>query len=164
MLLSMTGFGEAREQSGEALCRVEVRSVNNRHFKLSLRCPDGFAHLENELERLLRETISRGSVSLTIRFERAANTNSPQINMAVLSGYWKQLQKVAETLGTEPPRLDSLLTLPDVLQDGRFDPETVQQLWPVVERTVRAAALRMGEFRQRPGRTPAPSCSSAPGG
>lgn len=151
MLLSMTGFGEAREQSGDALCRVEVRSVNNRHFKLSLRCPDGFAHLENELERLLRETISRGSVSLTIRFERSASTSSPQINPTVLSGYWKQLQQLAQTLGSEPPRLDSLLTLPDVLEDGRFDPETVQQLWPVVERTVRAAALKMGEFRQREG-------------
>ena len=151
MLLSMTGFGEAREQLGDVLCRVEVRSVNNRHFKLSLRCPDGFAHLENEVERLLRETISRGSVSLAIRLERSANTNSPQINQAVLAGYWKQLESVSQVLGTEAPTLGALLSLPAVIEDGRFDTETVQQLWPLVERNVRAAALRMGEFRQREG-------------
>ncbi|MBM4076901.1 MAG: YicC family protein, partial [Planctomycetes bacterium] len=43
MLLSMTGFGEAKQQAGTSLCRVELRSVNNRHFKLNLRSPDGFS-------------------------------------------------------------------------------------------------------------------------
>lgn len=151
MLLSMTGFGEAREQAGDVVCRVELRSVNNRHFKLSLRSPDGFAHLENDIERLLRETISRGSVSLAVRLERSANTNSPQINQTVLAGYWKQLQAVSQLLGTETPAIGALLTLPAVIDDGRFDTETVQQLWPIVERNIRAAALRMGEFRQREG-------------
>lgn len=147
----MTGFGEAREQAGESLCRVEVRSVNNRHFKLSLRCPDGFAHLENELERLLRETISRGSVSLTIRFDRSSSAAAPQINPAALQDYWCQLRELADKLGTEPPGLNALLTLPGVLDDGRFDAETVQQLWPFVAKAVQFAAARMGEFRSREG-------------
>ncbi len=151
VLLSMTGFGEAREQADKILCRVELRSVNNRHFKLALRCPDRFANLENEFERMLRETISRGSVSLVIRFERSANTNTPQINPAALSDYWHQLQRISQNLGTETPQLGSLITLPGVLDSGDFDDETVQKLWPVIERTVRAAAVHMGEFRKREG-------------
>lgn len=151
MLLSMTGFGEAREQSQNVVCRAELRSVNNRHFKLSLRWPDGFAHLESDLEKMLRETIARGSVSLTIRFEHLANTSSSRINLTILAGYWRQLEQVAQTLGTEPPRLESLLTLPQVMEDGRFDSETIEHLWPVVQRTVRAATVRMDEFRQREG-------------
>ena len=147
----MTGFGEARERLGEVLCRVELRSVNNRHFKLALRCPDGFLQFENELEHLLRETISRGSVSLAIRFDRSANSHAPRINPDAIADYWQQLQKICGDLSVEPPQLSALLTLPGVLDDGAFDATTAQQMWPVVSRTVRAAAEHMGDFRRREG-------------
>ena len=147
----MTGFGEARERLGDVLCRVELRSVNNRHFKLALRCPDGFLQFENELEHLLRETISRGSVSLAIRFDRSANSHAPRINPEAIADYWQQLQKICGDLSVEPPQLSALLTLPGVLDDGAFDATTAQQMWPVVARTVRAAAEHMGDFRRREG-------------
>lgn len=147
----MTGYGEARERLGDVLCRVEVRSVNNRHFKLALRCPDGFLQFENEMEHLLRETISRGSVSMAIRFDRSANSQAPRINPAAVADYWQQLQKICADLSVAPPELATVLTLPGVLDDGAFDATTAQQMWPVVERTIRAAAVHMGEFRRREG-------------
>lgn len=147
----MTGYGEARERLGDILCRVEVRSVNNRHFKLALRCPDGFLQFENEMEHLLRETITRGSVSMAIRFDRSANSQAPRINPAAVADYWQQLQKICSDLSVAPPELATVLTLPGVLDDGAFDATTAQQMWPVVERTIRAAAVHMGEFRRREG-------------
>ena len=151
MLLSMTGFGEARERLDESLCRVELRSVNNRHFKLALRCPDGFLQFEAEIEHALRETISRGSVSLSIRFDRSANSHAPRINPVAIADYWHQIQKIGINLALPAPHLDTLLSLPGVIDDGAFDASTVQQLWPVVERTVRTAAAHMDEFRRREG-------------
>lgn len=147
----MTGFGEARERSGDVLCRVELRSVNNRHFKLSLRCPDGFLQFESDLEHLLRETITRGSVSLAIRFDRSSSSHAPRVNPAAVADYWEQLRKISEGLSVAPPQLGQLLTLPGVLDDGAFDSTTAQQMWPVVEKTVRAAAQHMGDFRRREG-------------
>lgn len=151
MLLSMTGFGEARERSDDALCRVELRSVNNRHFKLALRCPDGFLQFEADLEHLLRETITRGTVSLVIRFDRSAASQAPRINAAALEDYWQQLQPICQRLVTPRPELADLLGLPGVLDDGVYDAATARQLWPLVERTVRAAAAQLGEFRRREG-------------
>jgi uncharacterized protein (TIGR00255 family) len=147
----MTGFGEARERLGDVLCRIELRSVNNRHFKLALRCPDGFLQFEAEMERVLRQTISRGSVSLAIRFDRSNNSQAPRINPAAMADYWQQLQKICQELAVAPPEFGTLLALPGVLDDGAFDATTAQQMWPVVERTIRAAALHMGEFRRREG-------------
>jgi uncharacterized protein (TIGR00255 family) len=147
----MTGYGEARERLGDVLCRVEVRSVNNRHFKLALRCPDGFLQFENEMEHLLRETITRGSVSMAIRFDRSANSQAPRINPSAVADYWQQLQKICSDLSVAPPELATVLTLPGVLDDGAFDATTAQQMWPVVERTIRSAAVHMGEFRRREG-------------
>jgi uncharacterized protein (TIGR00255 family) len=147
----MTGFGESRERSGEVLCRVELRSVNNRHFKLALRCPDGFLQFESEIEHVLRETITRGSVSLSIRFDRSSSSLAPRINPAAVADYWKQAQALCQDLSVSMPSLDSILNLPGVLDDGAFDSASAQQMWPVVERTVRAAAVHMGEFRRREG-------------
>jgi uncharacterized protein (TIGR00255 family) len=128
-----------------------LRSVNNRHFKLSLRCPDGFLQFETEMEHVLRESISRGTVSLSIRFDRTANSQAPRINPEAIADYWQQLQAIRQTLAAPAPSLDSLLLLPGVVDDGAFDMATARQMWPVVERTIRAAAGQMGDFRRREG-------------
>ena len=46
LLLSMTGFGEARHQDPRWTIQVEVRTVNNRHFKLNARISDEFSSME----------------------------------------------------------------------------------------------------------------------
>jgi len=47
-------FGEAQlDEEGHAH-HLEIRSVNNRYFKSSIRLPDDFAFLETQLEQLLR--------------------------------------------------------------------------------------------------------------
>lgn len=151
MLLSMTGYGEARERLDDVLCRIELRSVNNRHFKLSLRCPDGFLQFEAELERVLRETISRGTVSLSIRFDRSVNSHAPRINADAVGDYLTQLRTICGNLAVPTPDIAALLTMPGVLEDGAFDATTAQQMWPTVEQAVRAAAAHMDEFRRREG-------------
>ena len=40
VLLSMTGFGEARYQSDRLNLSIELRSVNNRYLKIAVRAPD----------------------------------------------------------------------------------------------------------------------------
>ena len=54
MLLSMTGHGEAHGQSDRLHLTAEVRSVNNRYFKLMLRAPEPYNLLETEVEKLAR--------------------------------------------------------------------------------------------------------------
>ena len=51
VLLSMTGYGEARLQDERWSVGVEVRTVNNRHLKLSAKISEPYAALEPELER-----------------------------------------------------------------------------------------------------------------
>ena len=68
MLLSMTGFGNASGQNERFSAAAEIKAVNNRYLKVSTRFPDVLASLEPEFERLIRESIARGTVSLNLRF------------------------------------------------------------------------------------------------
>jgi uncharacterized protein (TIGR00255 family) len=147
----MTGFGEANCQSGTRLCHVELKSVNNRHFKLAYRCPDGLARYEPDLERLLRETISRGTVQLTIRLNRQATAQAPLINQGLLKSYWQQLRETCEALGAPLPEIAGLLELPGVVDDGEFDDETAKQFWSALETAITEALGKLQDFRRKEG-------------
>ena len=151
MLLSMTGYGEAAVQNERAYCRVEIRTVNNRHFKLSLRCPDGFLQQEAEFERLLRDTISRGSVYLVLKIDRTHDAAGPKINTELLKSYWRQLNDVCKDLSVPPPDPARLLIVPGILQDDTYDSTLVETLWPLVEQAVKSAAKHLQEFRKKEG-------------
>ncbi len=151
MLLSMTGFGEANGPAGTTACHVELKSVNNRHFKLIYRCPDGLARYEPDLERLLRESISRGTVQLTVRLHRQSASQGPSINEVVLEAYWQQLQSCAQRWGAAPPEIAGLLDLPGVVDDGELDDEQARELGSVLESVVREALLKLQEFRRKEG-------------
>ena len=85
MLLSMTGFGEARRQVDGLAINVEVRTINSRHFKLSYRSSDGYSGLESSVESLVRDNIRRGTVQVSLRVDRQATSDDYRINTAVLA-------------------------------------------------------------------------------
>src|SRR3954463_14322321 len=114
----MTGFGEARKQTGDMSVAVEVRTINSRHFKLSFRASDGYATLEPEVESATREIIRRGTVQLNLRVDRAYAPDDYRINTDLLDSYRQQLEEY--TMRREwnvPINLASLLTLPGIISE-----------------------------------------------
>ncbi|MFM8709479.1 MAG: YicC/YloC family endoribonuclease, partial [Planctomycetia bacterium] len=66
MAISMTGCGEGFAAAGPTTCRVELRVVNNRFFKLAMRSRDAFAMLEPRIEAAIRSRVRRGAVPLPL--------------------------------------------------------------------------------------------------
>ena len=91
MLLSMTGFGEARRQTAGLTALVEVRTINNRHFKLSFRATEGYGGLESDVEAAVREIVRRGTVQVNLRIDRQTSPDDFRINVSVLESYRAQL-------------------------------------------------------------------------
>ena len=71
VLLSMTGFGESRTQAERLGVAVEVRALNNRHLKVTVRGTDPYPMFEAEIEKVVRRHVRRGTVTVHIRVERA---------------------------------------------------------------------------------------------
>src|SRR5207247_9749488 len=94
LLLSMTGFGEARRHENGLTVTAEVRTVNSRYFKLSLRISDGYGGLEPEIENLVRERIKRGTVQVSLTAQRAPRADDYQINATALESHRQQLAKL----------------------------------------------------------------------
>src|SRR5436190_10434527 len=118
VLLSMTGFGDARFQDDRLSASVEVRAVNNRYLKISTKCSESYAALEGEIERIVRESISRGTVNVAIRVDRLWSADEFALNQVALKSYWSQLQAAARELGAPPPaEMGHLLAAPGVVSE-----------------------------------------------
>ncbi len=151
MLLSMTGFGEGRGQNDHLVITTEIRSVNNRQLKISVRCPDAFLTLEHDLEKLVRTRVRRGTVYVNLYVDRLDRGHDQSIDTAVLAHYWNQLVEVSRELQTSPPPdLSSLLALPGVVVDWRHH-LLEEDDWPLIEQTANEALDALQTFRRHEG-------------
>jgi uncharacterized protein (TIGR00255 family) len=68
-VVSMTGFGRARATLGQRAIGVEIRSLNHRGLDIKLRAYDAqlAPEIETEILRLVRQTLARGSVAISLR-------------------------------------------------------------------------------------------------
>ena len=152
MLISMTGFGEARSQQDGIAVAVEVRTINSRHFKLSFRASEGYAALEPEVETATREIVRRGTVQLNLRVDRQASVDDYRINTAVLESYRRQLEEyTGRSEWNDPIDLRMLLSLPGTVDEGGgadFDP---RDDWPAIEPVIREALAAMAKMRAEEG-------------
>jgi uncharacterized protein (TIGR00255 family) len=151
VLLSMTGFGNGSAQSVRFSTSVEVKSVNNRHLKILSRMPDVLGPLEPEVERIVRESVARGTVNLGIRFSPLGQMSRYRIAADVLAAYWSQLQDALKSDGVPVPRTDALLSLPGVISDELGAAVDRDVEWPHIETAIRSALTELQEFRRREG-------------
>lgn len=147
----MTGFGEVRRQNERLAATVELKSVNNKHLKVSVRAPDAYLTLEHDLEKLIRGVIGRGSVYVNLYIDRLDRAHDQGIDGELLRQYWYQLTDAAKDLNAPPPGdLAPLLALPGVVVESRH--HVVEDAdWPLIAEAATAAVAALQRFREHEG-------------
>lgn len=153
MIVSMTGFGTARTEQENFSCVVEVRSVNNRFFKGVIKVPDKLAALEQDLEKLLRDAIGRGSVVLQVAVRDASDAESVVVNRPLLAKYVAFARELQRELAAEKGanlslELTNLLTLPGVISAGDESAGYFEAHKEIVLRLTRQALAGLAEMRR----------------
>ncbi|HTI51507.1 MAG TPA: YicC/YloC family endoribonuclease [Planctomycetaceae bacterium] len=144
----MTGFGDARFQGEHLAAAVEVRAVNNRYLKILTKCAEAYAGFEGEIERIVRESIGRGTVNVAIRVDRLHRAEDFALNPTALQSYWSQLQMAARELHAPPPGdLGQLLVLPGVVADETSRTVDLQADWDLIRKLLVEALKKLHTFR-----------------
>ena len=152
MLLSMTGFGSAMTRGDSTAVSVEIKAVNNRYLKISLRTTDGYATFESRIENLLRGVLRRGTITVNVRIVREGNTADYAINEQVLASYVRQLRDMNAQLGIETPiEPTHLLALPGVTKESVGFEDDIDAIWPIIEAAVTFAVNELQTMRQKEG-------------
>jgi uncharacterized protein (TIGR00255 family) len=149
----MTGFGEAHHQQDGLAIAVEIRTINSRYFKINVRASEPYSTFEAEIEDLVRQQVKRGTVQINLRVDKSKSPEHFRLNVAALTSYREQLEKLYARWGiTEPVSLERLLVLPGVVDETQVAPEEIREDWPLIARTLEEALARLGAMRSQEGR------------
>ena len=118
-IYSMTGFASAQSATEDGLAfTLTLKSVNHRFLDLSLRLPGDCDALEIALRRLIKESVRRGHVDVTLHLDRRSREaeQSVQLNRELLAAHMQIFHEAAKLhhFNVEP-NLNEMLRMPGVL-------------------------------------------------
>jgi uncharacterized protein (TIGR00255 family) len=152
MIKSMTGYGAGEGRIGGVTYAVEIRTVNNRYFKASIRLPETVAFLEEDIERVLRKELSRGMVNYTLRLKDMPAEALFDINEKALRTVVRRLGKINASGGVEwELDVGGLLSLPGILTPALPDARTAGRITRKVLAVTRRALRGLKSMRAAEG-------------
>jgi uncharacterized protein (TIGR00255 family) len=147
----MTGFGAAEGAVAGGRLRVEIRTVNHRHFNLASKLPPELASHEAEIRERLRREFDRGHVAVQGRWTeyptRAGGFSVDLERARLVAGQLRELQ-ASLGLGGEVT-LELVARQPEVLSTASG--EDVEVAWAEVEPVIAQAAAECRAMRAREG-------------
>lgn len=148
----MTGHGHATVKCDLGTIHAEIRTVNNRGFKCSLRVAESLSNWESKVEGLARSRIHRGSVNLNVSWRKPPGGEVPQIDTEVIRAYIQQLADVVPAdVAAKTIDLATLITLPGAIATGTDTREEDEGIWAVVQEAVEQSISNLNEMRAAEG-------------
>ena len=148
MLRSMTGQGQAQLDSSLGAFTAELRTVNNRGFKLVAKLGELLGSFESRVESLVRTSVTRGTVQLSVYWRFHGSSGSARINTRVVASYFRQLEVLREELGTDAPiDLARLASLPGGIEESASLDEDEEVVWEQLQAVVLAALENLDSMR-----------------
>jgi len=148
----MTGYGEASAHIDGTHYFVQIRSLNGKFFKGTVRLQEEFEALEADLESRLRKQISRGSVTLKASCTDDTEAAAHEINCKALDKYVEQLSASEHvSSGKVTIEIGSLLGLPGVIQPPSDEGERIGRVRDMFTKLTTEACKALIEMRQAEG-------------
>jgi len=116
MINSMTGYGQSEGQVDGVIYAVEIKTVNNRYLKTIMKLPEAVTFVEQDIDKLLRTNLVRGTVNYVLRLKNASAEVLFDIDETALTAFAGKLEQVISSLGINGSiDVTGLLDLPGVL-------------------------------------------------
>ena len=148
---SMTGFGRAAIEDKQRVT-AEIRSVNGRFLKLSVKVLGRYGALEDRVKTLIGELgIKRGSVDVSLFFNGASAEGAYGINDIAVKQYVTQARALSKKYKLKGDvSINAILPLPDVVK--RLETEDdIEAVWSLARKALSAAAQDFNAMREREG-------------
>ncbi|GGC25893.1 hypothetical protein GCM10011386_17420 [Parapedobacter defluvii] len=151
MIKSMTGYGCGARDNHKVKYTVEIKSLNSKFLELTLRLPKAFSDKELTLRSECTRLIERGKVNITVTVEYVDQTAAAAtINTELLKNYFRQLEAVANELGTNRGNLFELaLNMPEVISHN--EEEADEEEAALLLNAFQEAVAQLNEFRKDEG-------------
>ncbi|WND02347.1 YicC family protein [Temperatibacter marinus] len=148
-LKSMTGFARHKGLNDSASWYWEIKTVNAKGLDIRTRIPSFLEGLEHEVKKMVGQSLTRGSVFVSLSIEMEQMNERLQINEERLSQVIEISKKYSEIEGVSPASLDGLLGLKGVLElkTSERSEEDNKQLLEELKESLSENLVRLNEAR-----------------
>ncbi len=152
MIHSMTGYAAAQQVDNDLCYSLEIRSLNNRYLKLSVKLPAYLQFLESDVEKLVRSRLARGSITCVLRVRSDGVAGLLPINLSTLQQYVDQISRVRlPDSVTATIDLGTIAMLPGVCETPQIDEDARQHQQGVAANLTNRAIDALIEMRRQEG-------------
>lgn len=154
MLLSMTGFGEAQCDTDGISYLLEIKTLNNRFLKTSIKLPDALSFAEPEVEKIVREELNRGSITFILHMRSFSDQGPFEVNQTVVQHYVKYLEPILSQFENQPVHIDlaNMLQLPGACQIRAYSAEEHESMLNTIIGLTRKALNSLRKTREDEGK------------
>jgi len=151
MIKSMTGYGRTESALAGKRIVAEIKSLNHKNLEISVRFPNVLSPLEIPIKKRISDTISRGRVEISIRFDTdqgATDSDRLFANIPLIRNYYELLVAIKEEFGlSDPVTLDLLANVKNGIYaaEAQIDPE---ETWPVISNLVDRAVDALMDMKK----------------
>ncbi|MHC4728600.1 MAG: YicC/YloC family endoribonuclease, partial [Planctomycetota bacterium] len=152
MINSMTGYGEAQGEVNGISYLVEIKTVNHRYFKAIVRLPEPVAFIEEDIDKLLRNSMSRGTINYVLRLKNTSVNALFDIDETALKTIVEKLNRAGSSAGVKGAiDISNLLSLPGIIQPALPDKKVSEQIKEKVLEVSREAIDKVKQMRAAEG-------------
>jgi len=148
----MTGYGVGRVKAEDRECLVEIKSLNNKYCDINIKNNFQSLEVEQKMEKLIKDRISRGKVNILVKVENYSLTEEKIIlNEDIADSCYKNLKTLKEKYKLkEEIGLGSLLKFKDIFKIVKE--EEGAKIWLLVEKATNLALDSLLKMREREGK------------
>jgi len=148
----MTGYGVGRVKEEDGECLVEIKSLNNKYCDINIKNNFQSLEIEQKIEKLIKDRVSRGKVTILVRVENYGLTEEKIIlNEDVADSCYKNLKALQEKYKLKDEiGIGSMLKFKDIFKIVKE--EESAKIWPLVEKALNLALDSLLKMRVREGK------------
>ena len=149
---SMTGCGRGESASDGDKFVVELNSVNRKQNDVLVSLPRELTDLESRVRDLINASVSRGRLTVAVTHHTTNGANTLALDRQLARSFYDSMIALKKELGAAGEiSIETVLRAPGVL---RVPEEQVQvdDAWPHVESSLKAALRELVKMREREGK------------
>ncbi len=116
MLQSMTGYGEATQQTTNLYVHTTIKTLNSKYLDIQFNHPKTLTSQEATWRKLLSKHLQRGNITFSVTCLSKTDTPTVTLNKPLLKYYYYTLEDLAKELDATTDLFQHALNAPEVIQ------------------------------------------------
>jgi len=143
MIKSMTAYSSTIINHKSKKIVIEIKCLNSKNLDLNCKIPKELKDKENNIRKLISNSIQRGKVEFNMYYEKNGEVNPTKINTKIIKQNIKELKKIVN--GDEIELLKIAIQMPNAYTNTKNTNDGVK--WSKIQQGIKKSLIEVNKYR-----------------